>query len=128
MKNEILAKLVCFNLTRVILSRVELSMSTEFWPADGPGQPRDVIALQCGGCTMSELELLRDVVRALVAQRRAFALMSETMKRRMETGKHPAQETADKVRLASVTYHEQSAALDRALARLAEMNPRLFDG
>jgi hypothetical protein len=76
---------------------------------------------------MSELELLRDVVRALVAQRRAFAFMSETMKRRMETGKHPPQETADKARRASVKYHAQSAALDRALARLAELNPRLFD-
>jgi hypothetical protein len=76
---------------------------------------------------MSELELLRDVVRSLVAQRRAFAFMSETMKRRMETGERPRQETADKARQASVSYHEQSAALDQALARLAEVNPRLFD-
>ena len=128
MKNEILAKRVCFNLTRVILSRIESGIGVEFWPADDPGQLRDVIPLRCGGCTMSELDLLRDVVRALVAQRRAFAFMSETMKRRMGTGERLPQETADKARRASVTYHEQGAALDRALARLAEVNPRLFDG
>ena len=47
MSNEVLAKLVCFNLTRVILSQVELGIEANFWKADDG--PRDVIPLRCGG-------------------------------------------------------------------------------
>jgi hypothetical protein len=37
MKNEVLAKFVCFNLCRVILSQVELGIEAKFWDkADGP--------------------------------------------------------------------------------------------
>jgi hypothetical protein len=48
MVNEILAKFVCFNLTRVILSQIELGIDTTFWPTE-PTQddgPRDVIPMQ----------------------------------------------------------------------------------
>jgi hypothetical protein len=49
MANEVLAKFVCFNLTRVILSQVELGIEANFWPKDDPGADRDVIPLRCGG-------------------------------------------------------------------------------
>jgi hypothetical protein len=75
-----------------------------------------------------ELERLRDVVRALVTQRRAFAFVSDVMKRRMETGERPPQETQTKVGRTAATYHEHTAALERALARLAEVNPELVNG
>jgi len=45
--NEVLAKFVCFNLTRVILSQVELGIEAEFWPADE--DRRDILQLRCGG-------------------------------------------------------------------------------
>jgi transposase len=48
MANEVLAKFICFNLTRVILSQVELGIEAEFWPKDEPGD-RDIIPLRCGG-------------------------------------------------------------------------------
>ena len=44
--NEVLAKFVCFNLTRVILSQVELGIEANFWPKDD--EPRDVIPLRSG--------------------------------------------------------------------------------
>ena len=47
MADEVLAKFVCFDLTRVILSQVELGIDTNFWKADDG--PRDVIPLRCGG-------------------------------------------------------------------------------
>jgi transposase len=46
MVNEVLCKFVCFNLTRVILSQVELGIEATFWPKD---EPREPAALQCGG-------------------------------------------------------------------------------
>ena len=48
MVNELLAKFVCFNLTRVILSQVELGIEAEFRKAD-PDGPRDIRQLRCGG-------------------------------------------------------------------------------
>ena len=36
MVNEVLAKLVCFNLTRVILSQCELGIEAEFWDKEEP--------------------------------------------------------------------------------------------
>ena len=44
-----LAKFVCFNLTRVILSQVELGIEANFWNDKDGGEPRDVIPLRCGG-------------------------------------------------------------------------------
>jgi transposase len=46
MANEVLCKFVCFNLTRVILSQVQLGIEATFWPKD---EPREPAALQCGG-------------------------------------------------------------------------------
>lgn len=37
--NEALAKLVCFNLTRVILSQCELGIEAEFWEKEKPDNP-----------------------------------------------------------------------------------------
>ena len=44
MKNEVLCKLICFNLTRVILSQCELGIEAEFWkdrpaPTEADGEP-----------------------------------------------------------------------------------------
>jgi hypothetical protein len=75
-----------------------------------------------------ELQLLRDVVRAFVAQRRAMAFASEVMKRRQETGERPSDETIAKMRELSSAYRDLENALERALARLAEVNPELVNG
>jgi hypothetical protein len=48
MVNEVLAKLVCFNLTRVILSQLELGIETEFWQepeVDDTHEPADVLPM-----------------------------------------------------------------------------------
>lgn len=46
MKNEALAKLVCFNLTRVILSQIELGIEPVFWQEENaPGERPDVLPL-----------------------------------------------------------------------------------
>jgi hypothetical protein len=48
MVNELPAKFVCFNLTRVILSQVELGNEPELWK-DEPDGPRDILSLRCAG-------------------------------------------------------------------------------
>jgi hypothetical protein len=47
--NESLAKFVCFNLNRVILSQVESGIEPTIWPKDDPARHRDVIPLRCRG-------------------------------------------------------------------------------
>jgi transposase len=39
--NEVLCKLICFNLTRVILSQCELGIEAEFWENDKAGRADD---------------------------------------------------------------------------------------
>jgi transposase len=43
MRNEVLAKVVCHNLCRVIKSQVELGIEPEFWPEND--EPRDVLLM-----------------------------------------------------------------------------------
>jgi hypothetical protein len=45
MVNEVSCKFICFNLTRVILSQVELGIEATFWPKDDG--PRDVLPMKC---------------------------------------------------------------------------------
>jgi hypothetical protein len=75
---------------------------------------------------MDELDLLRDVVRALVAERRARAEWLELVRQWRETGQEPPNEAVD-AGLRAV-FIDNRGALDRALARLAEVNPGLVNG
>ena len=46
--NEVLCKLICFNLTRVILSQCELGIEAEFWkgePSSGSDERPDVLPM-----------------------------------------------------------------------------------
>jgi transposase len=43
MKNEVLCKLVCHNICRVIKSQIELGIEPEFWPEND--EPRDVLRM-----------------------------------------------------------------------------------
>lgn len=76
----------------------------------------------------SELELLHDVVRALVAERRAGDTWSAAMNALRAAG---GERTPDCIRemrrLFSIAF-EGKKATDQALARLAEVNPELVDG
>ena len=76
----------------------------------------------------NELELLRDVVRALVAERRAFTGWSDTMNLRQTNRLAPTEESIQEVQRLSDILFDRKRELDAALARLAEANPELVNG
>jgi transposase len=47
MRNDVLCKVICQNLTRTIRSQIELGIAPVFWPDDGG--PRDVLPMAAGG-------------------------------------------------------------------------------
>lgn len=75
-----------------------------------------------------ELERLRDVVRALVAERRAFTVWSETMNLRRSKELKPTEESIQEMRRLATIHFDRKRDLDAALARLAEVNPELVNG
>ncbi|HJZ92778.1 MAG TPA: hypothetical protein VKE40_18030 [Gemmataceae bacterium] len=73
-----------------------------------------------------ELERLRDVVRALVAQRAAFANWAHAMNKKSKPGAAFTDDVGrEMVRTTSVLDARQDD-LERALARLAEVAPDLL--
>ena len=73
-----------------------------------------------------ELERLRDVVRALVAERRAHNVWSETMDLRREM--KPTEESIREMRRLFGIFANCEKTTDVALARLGEVNPDLVSG
>jgi hypothetical protein len=75
-----------------------------------------------------ELERLRDVVRALVAHRAAFAKWADAMNKKAEPGVVFTDEVGrEQLRTGSIVAARRDD-LERALARLAEVNPALVAG
>ena len=72
-----------------------------------------------------ELELLRDVVRALVAERRARAEWSRALS---PDGKKPTKDQIDAAAPLHLKVGDCRTAIDQALGRLAEVNPELVNG
>lgn len=78
-----------------------------------------------------ELERLRAVVRALLAERRAWdefkSHMSARIERKREAGEHPSEESVKFVRGLSDIVRDRKADLEQALDRLRELAPDLFE-
>jgi hypothetical protein len=79
---------------------------------------------------MNELELLRDVVRAYVAERRADAEWSTPMRERLDRcdRTRPTEESIAQMRRLAGVLKDRQEDLDRAIALLAEVNPELVAG
>jgi hypothetical protein len=75
-----------------------------------------------------ELERLRDVVRALVAERRAGSKWHTTMAGRMGRGEKPTEESIQMMRGLADAHYACQQATDAALARVGEVNPELVNG
>ena len=75
-----------------------------------------------------ELERLRDVVRALVAHRAAFAKWAEAMNKKAEPGVDFTDEVGREQLRTGAVLSARRDDLERALARLADVNPELVAG
>ena len=75
-----------------------------------------------------ELERLRDVVRALVAQSQSWEAFCTWMHGRMERREERTEATIRETRRLSDVHHDRQKDLDRAIALLAEVNPELVAG
>lgn len=75
-----------------------------------------------------ELERLREVVRALVAASQSWEAFSTWMSARIESKAERTEETAREARRLSGVHTEHQKDLERAVARLGEVNPELVAG
>ena len=75
-----------------------------------------------------ELDRLRDVVRALVAASRSWEAFSTWMNGRMQRREVRTEESIREAHRLSGVHRDREKDLDRALARLAEVNPELVAG
>jgi hypothetical protein len=75
-----------------------------------------------------ELERLRDVVRALVAESQAWTAFYSRMVSRMGKGLTPTEESIREAHRISGIVEDRKRDLDQAMARLAEVNPELVAG
>jgi hypothetical protein len=75
-----------------------------------------------------ELERLRDVVRALVAESQAWTAFNTRLLGRMGRGLAPTEESIREAHRFSGAVEDSKRDLDQAMARLAEVNPELVAG
>jgi len=73
-----------------------------------------------------ELERLRDVVRALVAHRAAFAKWADAMNKKAEPGVDFTDEVGQEQLRTGSVLQRRSKDLEQALARLREVAPGLL--